>query len=53
MLELSQSKARALHVVYNNCHGNYAVTNAAELSHRLLAAPGPARSPRDGVTIQS
>ena len=41
VLELSERKAQALHIVYNNCHGNYAVTNAAELSHRLLSSPGP------------
>jgi uncharacterized protein YecE (DUF72 family) len=32
IVELSQRKAAALHVIFNNCHGNYAVTNAAELS---------------------
>ena len=35
ILELSAQKARALHIIYNNCHGNYAVTNAAELTCRL------------------
>jgi probable DNA metabolism protein len=32
ILELSERKANALHIIYNNCHGNYAVTNAAELA---------------------
>lgn len=32
ILELSEQKAEALHVIFNNCHGNYAVTNAAEMS---------------------
>jgi uncharacterized protein YecE (DUF72 family) len=36
VLELSERKAKALHIVYNNCHGNYAVTNAAELTWMLL-----------------
>lgn len=36
LLELSERKAKALHIVYNNCHGNYAVTNAAELTRLLL-----------------
>jgi uncharacterized protein YecE (DUF72 family) len=31
ILELSEAKVQALHVILNNCHGNYAVTNAAEL----------------------
>lgn len=35
ILELSEQKARAVHIIYNNCHGNYAVTNAAELACRL------------------
>ncbi len=35
ILELSAQKAGALHVIYNNCHGNYAVTNAAELTMRM------------------
>jgi probable DNA metabolism protein len=42
VLELSERKERAIHIIYNNCHGNYAVTNAAELSFRLLQSP---RSP--------
>jgi uncharacterized protein YecE (DUF72 family) len=36
ILELSEQKAKALHIIYNNCHGNYAVTNAAELSALLV-----------------
>ncbi len=36
ILELSHDKASALHIIYNNCHGNYAVTNAAELTSLLL-----------------
>ena len=36
VLELSERKANALHIIYNNCHGNYAVTNAAELTCMLL-----------------
>ena len=36
-MELSERKAKALHIIYNNCHGNYAVTNAAELTYLLLA----------------
>ena len=36
VLELSERKEQAIHIIYNNCHGNYAVTNAAELSWRLL-----------------
>ncbi len=36
ILELSHDKANALHIIYNNCHGNYAVTNAAELTWLLL-----------------
>ncbi|HEU5039992.1 MAG TPA: DUF72 domain-containing protein, partial [Gemmatimonadales bacterium] len=39
VLELSERKERAIHIIYNNCHGNYAVTNAAELSFRLLQSP--------------
>ena len=38
VLELSEMKESAIHIIYNNCHGNYAVTNAAELSARLLQA---------------
>ncbi len=38
ILELSEQKANALHIIYNNCHGNYAVTNAAELTWLLLGA---------------
>jgi probable DNA metabolism protein len=41
VLALSEQKAKALHIIYNNCHGNYAVTNAAELSGLLLrGSPG-------------
>jgi probable DNA metabolism protein len=47
VLRLSEEKQRALHVIYNNCHGNYAVTNAAELCHRLLGSP-ETRSPAPG-----
>jgi probable DNA metabolism protein len=36
VLDLSERKECAIHIIYNNCHGNYAVTNAAELSWRLL-----------------
>jgi probable DNA metabolism protein len=36
LLELSAAKERAVHVVYNNCHGNYGVTNAFELGRLLL-----------------
>jgi uncharacterized protein YecE (DUF72 family) len=36
ILQLSQEKANALHIIYNNCHGNYAVTNAAELTWLLM-----------------
>jgi probable DNA metabolism protein len=36
VLELSAAKDRAVHVVYNNCHGNYGVTNALELGRLLL-----------------
>jgi len=36
VLELSAAKERAVHVVYNNCHGNYGVTNALELGRLLL-----------------
>ena len=36
ILELSHDKANALHIIFNNCHGNYAVTNAAELTGLLL-----------------
>jgi uncharacterized protein YecE (DUF72 family) len=32
LVELSRQKVESLHVIFNNCHGNYAVTNAAELS---------------------
>ena len=32
IVELSGQKSEALHIVFNNCHGNYAVTNATELS---------------------
>jgi uncharacterized protein YecE (DUF72 family) len=39
VLELSARKEGALHIIYNNCHGNYAATNAAELTYRLLSAP--------------
>ena len=35
ILDLSAQKAAELHVIYNNCHGNYAVTNAAELTMRM------------------
>jgi uncharacterized protein YecE (DUF72 family) len=35
ILDLSAAKVSALHVIYNNCHGNYAVTNATELAIRL------------------
>lgn len=42
ILELSEQKARALHIIYNNCHGNYAVTNAAELTSLLLERDAPA-----------
>jgi uncharacterized protein YecE (DUF72 family) len=35
ILELSAEKTSALHVIYNNCHGNYAVTNATELTIHL------------------
>jgi probable DNA metabolism protein len=31
LVELSEQKSAALHVIFNNCHGNYAVTNATEL----------------------
>jgi probable DNA metabolism protein len=31
IVELSREKVEALHVIFNNCHGNYAVTNAAEM----------------------
>ncbi|HYC31102.1 MAG TPA: TIGR03915 family putative DNA repair protein [Gemmatimonadales bacterium] len=41
VLELSELKESAVHIIYNNCHGNYAVTNAAELSWRLLRSGGP------------
>ena len=40
VLELSELKESAVHIIYNNCHGNYAVTNAAELSWRLLTSGG-------------
>jgi uncharacterized protein YecE (DUF72 family) len=36
LLELSAAKERAVHVVYNNCHGNYGITNAFELGRLLL-----------------
>lgn len=36
LLELSAAKERAVHVVYNNCHGNYGVTNGFELGRLLL-----------------
>jgi probable DNA metabolism protein len=36
LLELSAAKERAVHVIYNNCHGNYGVTNAFELGRLLL-----------------
>jgi probable DNA metabolism protein len=36
LLELSAANERAVHVVYNNCHGNYGVTNAFELGRLLL-----------------
>jgi probable DNA metabolism protein len=36
LLELSSAKERAVHVVYNNCHGNYGITNAFELGRLLL-----------------
>jgi uncharacterized protein YecE (DUF72 family) len=39
ILELSRQKEAALHIVYNNCHGNYAVTNAAELTFLLQNHP--------------
>jgi probable DNA metabolism protein len=39
VLDLSEAKANALHIVYNNCHGNYALTNAAELAIRLPELP--------------
>jgi uncharacterized protein YecE (DUF72 family) len=42
ILELSEQKANALHIIYNNCHGNYAVTNAAELTWLLLGAQSSA-----------
>jgi hypothetical protein len=45
---MSQRKEGALHIIYNNCHGNYAVTNAAELTHRLLTSPGPSAAPPGG-----
>ena len=32
IVKLSEQKSEALHVIFNNCHGNYAVTNAAKLS---------------------
>ncbi|HUR04374.1 MAG TPA: DUF72 domain-containing protein, partial [Nonomuraea sp.] len=35
ILDLSEAKVAALHIIYNNCHGNYAVTNATELAIRL------------------
>jgi probable DNA metabolism protein len=41
ILELSEQKANALHIIYNNCHGNYAVTNAAELTTLLMARTSP------------
>lgn len=41
VLELSERKASAIHIIYNNCHGNYAVTNAAELTLRLLTSEAP------------
>jgi probable DNA metabolism protein len=41
ILELSEQKASALHIIYNNCHGNYAVTNAAELTYLLLSRTSP------------
>ncbi|HEX6106059.1 MAG TPA: TIGR03915 family putative DNA repair protein [Gemmatimonadales bacterium] len=45
-IELSAQKASALHIIYNNCHGNYAVTNAAELSYRLLTSEEPRSTAR-------
>jgi hypothetical protein len=39
VVDLSQAKVNALHVIYNNCHGNYAVTNATELAIRLPRLP--------------
>lgn len=39
VVDLSQAKVNALHVIYNNCHGNYAITNAAELAIRLPRLP--------------
>jgi uncharacterized protein YecE (DUF72 family) len=41
IIELSEQKVKALHIIYNNCHGNYAVTNAAELTHLLLLRTSP------------
>ena len=41
IIELSEQKVNAIHVIYNNCHGNYAATNAAELTWRLLTGEGP------------
>jgi uncharacterized protein YecE (DUF72 family) len=32
IIELSEQESESLHVVFNNCHGNYAVTNATEMS---------------------
>jgi uncharacterized protein YecE (DUF72 family) len=36
LLELSAAEERSVHVIYNNCHGNYGLTNAFELGRLLL-----------------
>ncbi len=51
ILELSEQKAKALHIIYNNCHGNYAVTNAAELTNLLLLRTSPRSRSGAGTSV--
>lgn len=50
IIELSERKQNAVHVIYNNCHGNYAVTNAAELTYLLLGRDRPEGEPGHGTS---
>ena len=51
VIELSERKVSAIHVIYNNCHGNYAATNAVELSRLLLTGAAPRSSAPAPATL--
>ncbi len=50
IVELSERKQNAVHVIYNNCRGNYAVANAAELTYLLLGGDRPEGEPGHGTS---